>query len=390
MSISFEGAWGPTERRRKVSTMILVCKGLPLLCLLLLIPVLLRAGAVDEVITDTKRTHSPVGTLDGNPRRDQDRVVVDSDELGAIKPERAAERTLNEDSTSAPTGRPSSSSAPTSSLAPTATKLPAGEPCSDDFECMPNTSGQQACGHTVYNVTSPVICCPTGAKLVVFGESYCVDQVDGAPCSGNAMCASGLCAENVCVEEVIEDFGDPSNTDETDPIQTDAPTTGVPSPLPTPPPNTHAPSTADDASVEHEEQPHQDDPPGPEDPAPTATGTSSPMPSAAPTGPTSTSAPSQSPAPTEPRLSAYEPCSNDFECMPNNSGLQGCGHAVYSDAAPVICCPTGAKVVVLGKSFCVDQGIGAPCGDNNMCTSGTCGDDNTCVRQEFEFEFSNR
>mmetsp|Transcript_21314 Transcript_21314/g.46469 ORF Transcript_21314/g.46469 Transcript_21314/m.46469 type:complete len:278 (+) Transcript_21314:52-885(+) len=203
MSISFEGAWGPTERRRKVSTMILVCKGLPLLCLLLLIPVLLRAGAVDEVITDTKRTHSPVGTLDGNPRRDQDRVLVDSDQLGAIEPERVAERTLNEDSTSAPTGRPSSSSAPTSSLAPTATKLPAGEPCSDDFECMPNTSGQQACGHTVYNVTSPVICCPTGAKIEVLDEGFCVDQGIGAACRRNEMCTSGLCAKNVCVAELL-------------------------------------------------------------------------------------------------------------------------------------------------------------------------------------------
>mmetsp|Transcript_7852 Transcript_7852/g.15881 ORF Transcript_7852/g.15881 Transcript_7852/m.15881 type:complete len:297 (-) Transcript_7852:1490-2380(-) len=166
----------------------------------------------------------------------------------------------------------------------------------------------------------------------------------------------------------------------------------------------------DGSSVVHEETNRQEDPPGSGtgteesiDPLPTAapstgeptaapsTEMPSPVPSAAPikkdsasrTRGTSTSAPipPPSPAPTgQPKRSAYEPCDDDFQCEPNSFGQQACGHALYDNDSPIICCPMGAKIEVLDEGFCVDQGIGAACRNNEMCTSKICSQ-NICVAE---------
>ncbi len=59
-----------------------------------------------------------------------------------------------------------------------------------------------ACGREFFDSSSPYICCPSGAvqgNVVAGGETnYCTEQLSGAGCPFDSLCASGVCNDGIC------------------------------------------------------------------------------------------------------------------------------------------------------------------------------------------------
>jgi hypothetical protein len=74
-----------------------------------------------------------------------------------------------------------------------------GDVCDEGTDCQ-----NLACGHEIFNSSSPKICCPSHTAYPASGDTWCTGQPTGATCRRTYSSLDTICASNDCVEGICQ------------------------------------------------------------------------------------------------------------------------------------------------------------------------------------------